>query len=94
MIFGALGAFTEKKIKKFLAYSSINQVGFLLLGFSSTNTLEGIQSTIYFLIIYVATNILFFYFFLQIESTENSRPLIYLVDLNRLDPQNYKVKFG
>ncbi len=94
MIAGALGAFTEKKIKKFLAYSSINQVGFLLLGLASTNKIEGIQATLFFLIIYVITNLCFFYFFLQIESQKNSRPLIYLTDLNRLDPTNYKVRFS
>ncbi len=93
MIVGALGAFTEKKIKKFLAYSSINQVGFLLLGLAATNKVEGMQATLFFLIIYVLTNLSFFYFFLQIESEKTSKPLVYLTDLNRLDPVNYKVRF-
>lgn len=94
MLAGALGALTERKIKKFLAYSSINQVGFLLLGLAATNKIEGIQATLFFLIIYVITNLSFFYFFLQIESQKNNKPLIYLTDLNRLDPTNYKVRFS
>lgn len=93
-IVGALGAFTEKKIKRFLAFSSINQVGFRIVGFSATEALEGLQSALFFLIIYVLTNLLFFYFFLRVESTATHRPLIYLTDLNRIEAKNYKIRWS
>lgn len=35
LIVGSLGALVQKKIKRFVAYTSINQVGFLLIGFVS-----------------------------------------------------------
>lgn len=48
---GTFKALQQNKIKRFLAYSSIGHVGFLLLGFS-TGTLLGVQSLCFYLIIY------------------------------------------
>ena len=48
---GTLKALQQNKIKRFLAYSSIGHVGFLLLGFS-TGTIIGVQSLLFYLIIY------------------------------------------
>jgi proton-translocating NADH-quinone oxidoreductase chain N len=48
---GTLKALQQNKIKRFLAYSSIGHVGFLLLGFS-TGTIIGIQSLVFYFIIY------------------------------------------
>ena len=52
MIIGGINALFEQKIKRFLAYSSINQIGFLfigLLGYDSS--FYGIQAFLYFIII-------------------------------------------
>lgn len=51
VIIGTLKALQQNKIKRFLAYSSIGHVGFLLVGFS-TGTVIGIQSLIFYLVIY------------------------------------------
>jgi proton-translocating NADH-quinone oxidoreductase chain N len=48
---GTLKALQQNKIKRFLAYSSIGHVGFLLLGFS-TGTIIGIQGLLFYLVIY------------------------------------------
>jgi proton-translocating NADH-quinone oxidoreductase chain N len=51
IIIGTLKALQQNKIKRFLAYSSISHVGFLLLGFA-TGTFIGLQSLLFYLIIY------------------------------------------
>ncbi|MEO8149207.1 MAG: NADH-quinone oxidoreductase subunit N [Bacteroidia bacterium] len=53
---GNLFAIRQNNIKRFLAFSSISQVGFILLGISSGNNM-GITASIYFLIVYVFSNL-------------------------------------
>jgi NADH-quinone oxidoreductase subunit N len=56
MIVGNLFALRQQNIKRFLAFSSIAQVGFILVGISS-NSLEGSTSVVYFLLIYIFSNL-------------------------------------
>ena len=56
MIIGNLFALRQQNIKRFLAFSSIAQVGFILVGISS-NSIEGTTSVIYFILIYVFSNL-------------------------------------
>ena len=56
MITGNLFALRQQNIKRFLAFSSIAQVGFILVGISS-NALEGTSSVVYFVLIYVFSNL-------------------------------------
>ena len=56
MIIGNLFALRQQNIKRFLAFSSIAQVGFILVGISS-NALEGTSSVVYFVLIYVFSNL-------------------------------------
>lgn len=56
MIIGNLFALRQQNIKRFLAYSSIAQVGFILVGVSS-NSIEGISSVVYFVLIYTFSNL-------------------------------------
>ncbi len=56
MIIGNLFALRQQNIKRFLAFSSIAQVGFILVGISS-NFIEGTSSVIYFILIYVFSNL-------------------------------------
>ncbi len=53
---GNLFAIRQNNIKRFLAFSSISQVGFILLGISS-GTQMGVTASIYFLIVYVFSNL-------------------------------------
>jgi NADH-quinone oxidoreductase subunit N len=70
--FGAFFAIQQKKIKRFVIYSSISQVGFLITTLSDTN-LENLTAVYFFLIIYIITSILvwdhisFFYLFRNIS---------------------------
>jgi NADH-quinone oxidoreductase subunit N len=56
MIIGNLFALRQQNIKRFLAFSSIAQVGFILVGISS-NSIEGTSSVVYFILIYVFSNL-------------------------------------
>jgi len=56
MIIGNLFALRQQNIKRFLAFSSIAQVGFILVGISS-NSIAGISSVVYFILIYVFSNL-------------------------------------
>lgn len=53
---GNLFAIRQENIKRFLAFSSISQVGFILLGISSGNSM-GVTASIYFLIVYLFSNL-------------------------------------
>lgn len=56
MIIGNLFALRQQNIKRFLAFSSIAQVGFILVGISS-NAVEGTTSVVYFILIYIFSNL-------------------------------------
>ncbi len=74
---GCFSAIYQKNIRRFLAYSSIANVGFLLMALS-TGTLEGLQSFFFYSISYVITLICFFsaYLSLRKHKTFNSDSLI------------------
>ena len=56
MVIGNLFALRQQNIKRFLAFSSIAQVGFILVGISS-NSIEGTTSVVYFILIYIFSNL-------------------------------------
>jgi len=56
MIVGNLFALRQQNIKRFLAFSSIAQVGFILVGMSS-NAPIGTASVVYFILIYTFSNL-------------------------------------
>ncbi len=60
MIVGNVGALLQTNIKRMMAYSSIGQAGYLLVGFAALiihNTATGNQAMLAFLFVYVVTNI-------------------------------------
>ena len=56
MVIGNLFALRQKNIKRFLAFSSIAQVGFILVGISAGNEI-GISSVVFFILVYVFSNL-------------------------------------
>lgn len=56
MVIGNLFALRQQNIKRFLAFSSIAQVGFILVGLSG-NSNEGTTAVVYFILIYVFSNL-------------------------------------
>jgi len=51
---GSLHAFKELELKNFIAYTSINQMGFLLLGFCCGTSLS-VFSSLYYFFIYITS---------------------------------------
>lgn len=56
MTIGNLFALRQKNMKRFLAFSSIAQAGFILLGILGGNKL-GMTSTVYFVLVYIFSNL-------------------------------------
>lgn len=56
MVIGNLFAMRQQNIKRFLAFSSIAQVGFIMVAISSGSA-KGISSVVYFVLIYVFSNL-------------------------------------
>ena len=59
MLFGAVAAIGQKNLKRLVAYSSIGHMGYALAGLS-TETNQGIQSSIIYISIYLVMNLAFF----------------------------------
>ncbi len=59
MVVGNLFALRQKNMKRFLAFSSITQAGFMLLGFMNIETL-GMSTIVYFMLIYGLSNLAVF----------------------------------
>lgn len=56
MMWGALGALAQKNLKRLLAYSSINNVGFALMGIAAGSE-KGAEPLLIFMAIYVVTSL-------------------------------------
>lgn len=59
MVVGNLFALRQQNMKRFLAFSSITQVGFMMLGFMSEEAL-GMTTVVYFMLIYGLSNLAVF----------------------------------
>ena len=80
MIAGSIGALKQIRIKRFIAYTSINQVGFILLGISSCNFL-GLIASILYIILYAIMSVIFFTILLNTEHVLKKKSMVYLSDL-------------
>jgi NADH-quinone oxidoreductase subunit N len=58
IIIGCFGALVQDSIKRFFAYTSINQAGFIILGLCC-NTLIGTQASLFYLISYMVAMLIF-----------------------------------
>jgi NADH-quinone oxidoreductase subunit N len=56
MVIGNLFALRQQNIKRFLAFSSIAQVGFILVGISS-NSNTGMAAVVFFVLVYIFSNL-------------------------------------
>lgn len=72
-------ALNTRKIKPFLAYTSINQIGFILAGLAC-GTINGYQTAIFYLIIYIITTLFFLVVFINLRYLTDE-PLKYISDL-------------
>lgn len=93
MIWGCLGALGEQLVKRFVAYSSINQMGFLLMGLAA-GTFEGIRASLIYLLLYVLMNLGFFILFLTTKDMKTKKSMTYLTDFNLFAQNNYLYSIG
>jgi len=70
--FGSLGALWQTNIKKFLAYSAINNSGFILLSFILF-TYEGLFAAFLYLIVYLFSTFSLFFTFLNILPKQTNK---------------------
>lgn len=87
IIWGCFAALAERKTKRFLAYASINQIGFILLGLAA-GSFEGYRTTLLYLFIYAVTNIGFLVVFLNARRADGNS-LIYLSDFRGIGQQHW-----
>ena len=81
MLVGSFGAIKQVRIKRFIAYASITQVGFIFLGLSSCS-LIGLIASILYIFLYGTTTLIFFGIILNTENIITRRSMIYLSDLS------------
>lgn len=93
VVIGSFVALRQKKLKRLLAYSSISHVGYLLLAFSA-NSLEGTQSLLFYLIIYMITSLCIWSVVLSLETLTNEKRSKTLIDLASISNTNPFLGFG
>ncbi|MGE4430672.1 MAG: NADH-quinone oxidoreductase subunit NuoN [Sphingobium sp.] len=71
IFFGAVAAIGQKNIKRLMAYSSINNVGFALVGLAA-GTPEGVAAVLSYLTIYVVMTMGSFYCILQMRDADGN----------------------
>jgi NADH-quinone oxidoreductase subunit N len=71
IIIGAVGAIGQQNLKRLLAYSSINNIGFLLIGLAA-GTEQGVASMLVYLTIYVAMTLGGFICLMQLKGADGA----------------------
>ena len=82
VLFGMIGAFSEKGIKRFFVYSSMGHVGFMLVGISLA-TREGLSASFHYLPVYIITSFIMWFILLHLGEETN-----HLVDFSKLKNSN------
>jgi NADH-quinone oxidoreductase subunit N len=82
IILGAVAAIGQTNVKRLLAYSSINNVGYALVGLAA-GTQEGVSSVLMYLVIYIAMTLGSFLVVLQMRG-EDGQPIETIASLSGL----------
>jgi len=82
IVIGALGAIGQSNVKRLLAYSSINNVGFILIGLA-TGTAAGAGAMLAYLAVYIAMTVGSFVAVMMMK-TEDGTPVEEISDLSGL----------
>ena len=69
IILGAVAAIGQTSIKRLLAYSSINNIGFVLIGLAA-GTAEGVAAVLFYLVVYVVMTLGSFIVVLQMRGAD------------------------
>lgn len=82
IVYGAVGALNQTKIKRLLAYSGIGHMGFVLFGVG-VGTFESIQASLIYMIVYVAMSVCTFSIILYLELRKEL-----VVEISRVSREN------
>lgn len=92
LIYGSLGALIQVKIKRFLAFTSIAQSGYIMMGLAC-DSFYGSVSSVLFLLMYCLITLSFFIILLNIENLVNKNNMSYLNQLYSIVLYNKEVGF-
>ncbi|MCH5236256.1 MAG: NADH-quinone oxidoreductase subunit N [Muribaculaceae bacterium] len=87
---GNLFALRQKNMKRFMAFSSISQAGYIMLGVMASETL-GLSAMLFYIFVYVVSNI---GAFLVINTIEENTGIISMDDYNGLHKTNPWLSFA
>ena len=93
IIIGSLGALKQQKLKRFVAYTSINQVGFLLLALANSS-FYGNCAAILHLLVYIVMSFGLFAFLLGVSNFFDEISLSFLHDLKNFGQKNTTVSWA
>jgi NADH-quinone oxidoreductase subunit N len=85
MFLGNLVAIQQKNLKRMIAYSSIAQAGYILIGVVSSSP-QGVSGAVYYLLAYLVTNLLVFAIIGRVEQKTGSTGFEVFAGLNRRSP--------
>lgn len=95
MIFGSVAAIFQQRVKRFFAYSSIHQIGYLLLSLS-TGTLEGLGASLLYAILYLLSTLSFLGMLVILNSTSITpgnknykSSIVYFSDLKQISHKSW-----
>lgn len=83
IVYGAIGALNQTKVKRLLAYSGIGHMGFILFGVA-IGSFESIQAGLIYMVIYVIMSICSFSILLSLNLTKDF--IIEVKELSRKNP--------
>jgi NADH-quinone oxidoreductase subunit N len=83
LVVGSFGVIGQNRLKRLMAYSSINHVSFILLGMAC-GSLTGLTIALLYLLVYSLTSLVFFGFLLNSQCIITGRTLMYLSDFANL----------
>jgi NADH-quinone oxidoreductase subunit N len=86
IVIGNLFAIRQKDIKRFFAFSSISQAGFILLGMIG-GSVEGMTATVYFVLVYLFSNLAAFGVISAIEGVSERTDIAAYRGLYRTNPK-------
>ncbi|MDL2251473.1 NADH-quinone oxidoreductase subunit N [Odoribacter sp. OttesenSCG-928-J03] len=89
IVVGNLFAIRQRDIKRFFAFSSISQAGYILLGVMS-GTAQGLSATVYFILVYLFSNLAAFG---VITAMENASGRTDIASFNGFYKSNPKLSF-
>src|SRR3546814_1025903 len=89
-ILGGVAAISQPNIKRLLAYSSINNIGFILIGLAA-GTREGVASVLFYLAVYIAMTLGAFLCVQRMRDAEGRRSAEHTSELQSLMRNSYAV---